>query len=392
MTDQLLQDLLTPERTLPIDASDACLIGRAWYEGLGPCVVTCRDGQLLDLTERFPTLTDVLRETDPAAAVRAAEGKAIASLADALANSPTGNGTRLLAPADLQPVKATGVTFVTSLLERVIEEQTQGDPARAEQARTQIMATIGGDIRSLVPGSAEAAALKEVLSARGAWSQYLEVGLGRDAELFTKAPPMASVGTGAEVGVRSGSRWNNPEPEVVLAVGPDAHIKGACVGNDVNLRDYEGRSALLLGKAKDNNASCALGPFIRLSDKNFTLNDIRQAVVAVSVVGEDGFVLDDHSSMAEISRDIEDLIAQSMGETHDYPDGMMFFCGTMFAPIKDRDAAGAGFTHKIGDVVTVSSERLGMIANRVNTAEKAGRWRYGLRDLMADLSARGALG
>src|SRR5690606_27366505 len=105
----------------------------------------------------------------------------------------------------------------------------------------------------------------------GVWSQYLEVAIGKDAEIFTKTQPMASVGFGAQIGIHPESHWNNPEPEVVLAVARTGKIRGATLGNDVNLRDYEGRSALLLGEAKDQNASCAIGPFIRLFDETFSL-------------------------------------------------------------------------------------------------------------------------
>ena len=156
------------------------------------------------------------------------------------------------------------MTFATSMLERVIEEKARGNPAAASAIRTEIQSLIGDDLSQLKPGSAQAMALKQVLIAQGAWSQYLEVGIGPDAEIFTKAPVLAAVGCGDDAGLHPASQWNNPEPEVVLAINSRGEVVGATLGNDVNLRDVEGRSALLLGKAKDNNASASVGPFIRL--------------------------------------------------------------------------------------------------------------------------------
>ena len=298
----------------------------------------------------------------------------------------------MLAPVDLQAVKACGVTFASSMLERVIEEQARGDPAAAEGVRSVLAKEIGADLTSIAPGSAEAARLKEALVARGLWSAYLEVGIGPDAEVFTKAQPMSAVGTGMEIGVHPDSVWSNPEPELALVIAPSGRIVGATLGNDVNLRDVEGRSALLLGRAKDNNASAALGPFIRFVDAEFGLDDMRRAEIALHVAGEDGFVLEGASSMAEISRDIEDLAAQTIGAAHDYPDGLVLFTGTMFAPIQDRDAPGQGFTHKAGDLVSISSPSLGTLANRVTTCDRAPRWTFGARALMANLAGRGLLG
>src|SRR5206468_4622848 len=176
-----------------------------------------------------------------------------------------------------------------SMLERVIEEKARGNPAAATAIRAEIVALIGDDLSKLKPGSPEAMRLKEVLISQDAWSQYLEVGIGPDAEIFTKAQPMAAVGTGAAIGVLAASTWNNPEPEVVVVVNSRGEIVGASLGNDVNLRDLEGRSALLLGKSKDNNASTAIGPFIRLFDKTLTLDDVRRAQVRLTVKGDDGF-------------------------------------------------------------------------------------------------------
>ena len=297
----------------------------------------------------------------------------------------------LLAPCDLQPVKAAGVTFASSMLERVIEEQARGDASRAHAVRQQVVAVVGEDLSQVRPGSPQAMQLKAVLIAQGLWSQYLEVGIGPDAEIFTKAAPMSSVGTGSDIGLHPASTWNNPEPEIVLAVDSRARIVGATLGNDVNLRDFEGRSALLLGKAKDNNGSCAIGPFIRLFDADYRLDDVRSAVVRLRVEGADGYVLDGESSMALISRDPLELVDAAMGATHQYPDGLMLFCGTMFAPVQDRDVPGIGFTHKLGDRVTIASKRLGALVNRVERSDRMAPWSCGLNALMHNLARRGLL-
>jgi fumarylacetoacetate (FAA) hydrolase family protein len=313
-----------------------------------------------------------------------------------LANTPraTRNPAKpwLIAPIDLQAVKAAGVTFAVSMLERVIEERARGNPAAAATIRAEIGRIIGEDLSKLVPGSPEAAELKRVLIAGGVWSQYLEVGIGPDAEIFTKAPAMAAVGTGAEAGLHPISTWNNPEPEVVLAVASTGRIVGATLGNDVNLRDVEGRSALLLGKAKDNNASAAVGPFLRLFDDHFTLDDVRRADLSLRVEGPDGFVLEGASSISKISRDPEDLVRQMIGPHHQYPDGAVLYLGTMFAPVKDRHAPGQGFTHITGDIVTIHSPRLGTLTNVMTTSDKAEPWTFGTSHLMRNLARRGLLG
>ena len=382
---------------LPVDAGDAVLVGRVFVPSCdGPTLVAVRDGQLLDLSGVAATSSALVEFEHPARTVRGATGlPVIGTLADVLANTPDdardGSMPWLLAPCDLQAVKAAGVTFVASMLERVIEEQARGDPARAETVRASIAEVIGADLAAVRPGSAEAARIKEVLIAAKAWSQYLEVGIGPDAEIFTKSQPMSAVGTGADVGIHPKSAWNNPEPEVVLFANSRGTTVGAALGNDVNLRDFEGRSALLLGKAKDNNASCAIGPFLRLFDERFGIDDVRSAEIALRVEGPDGFVLDGRSSMARISRDPLDLVAQAIGPNHQYPDGLVLFCGTMFAPVQDRRGPGQGFTHEIGDVVTVATPRLGALVNRVNRTDAIAPWTFGTRALMTNLARRGLL-
>jgi len=385
---------LDPNSTLPTDSTSGTLVGRVWRPDVaGPSVVVvCADG-VFDISRAFPTMRDLCEAADPAATVAAAKGERIGDLGGILAN--TAESTRdprkpyLLAPIDLQAIKAAGVTFAISLLERVIEEQARGAPERAAQARAEVESALGGAVEKIKPGSPQAMELKKVLQAKGLWSQYLEVGIGPDAEIFTKAQPMSAVGTGASIGVLAASTWNNPEPEVVLVVNSRGQIVGASLGNDVNLRDLEGRSALLLGKSKDNNASTAIGPFIRLFDQTFSLDDVRRTQVRLTVTGEDQFGLEGASDLAKISRDPADLVAQMMGRHHQYPDGAVLFLGTMFAPVKDRDAPGMGFTHHPGDVVTISADKLGALTNVVTTSDQAPPWVFGTAELMRNLAKRG---
>ena len=382
--------------TLPIDGCTGALAGRVWRPDLGgPSVVAARADGVFDITGEFPTARDLCEAADPAGALRGARGARIASLGEILANTPPDrrDPTKpwLLQPIDLQAIKAAGVTFAASMLERVIEERARGDMGAAASIRAEMVRLIGDDLAKLKPGSPAAMRLKEALIAQGAWSQYLEVGIGPDAEIFTKSQPMAAVGHGADAGFHHASAWNNPEPEVVLAVNSLGAIVGATLGNDVNLRDVEGRSALLLGKAKDQNASCAIGPFLRLFDATFSLDDARALHVGLTVQGEDGFRLEGGSSISQISRDPVDLVSQMIGDSHQYPDGAALFLGTMFAPIADRDAPGKGFTHKVGDVVTVRADKLGQLTNRMRHSRDCPPWTYGASHLMRDLARRGLI-
>ena len=341
---------------------------------------------MVDITSVAATVSDLFEQDDLVALARHGAGESLGTVEEVMASG------RLLAPCDLQPIKACGVTFAVSLLERVIEEQAGGDAARANALRAEMQDTIGSDLSSIRPGSPAAVKLKDDLIARGLWSQYMEVGIGPDAEVFSKSQPMSAVGYGADIGLHRDSHWNNPEPEIVLAVNSRGVVVGATLGNDVNLRDIEGRSALLLGKCKDNNGSCAIGPFIRLFDEHFTLDTVRDADVSLRIDGvDDGFTLDGLSHMREISRDPLDLVKQTIGEHHQYPDGCMLFLGTMFSPIKDRDAAGAGFTHHLGDRVTISSPALGALVNTVQYAHAIAPWTFGVRALYQNLGRRGLL-
>jgi fumarylacetoacetate (FAA) hydrolase family protein len=381
---------------LPEDGAAGALAGRVWLPAAsGPSVVAIRGDGVFDITAQYPTMSALAAQADPAAAMRGAKGVPIGSLDAIAGNTPPDRRDRdqpwLLAPVDLAVIKAAGVTFAVSMLERVIEERARGNPAAAAAIRAEITHLVGDDLSKLKPGSPEAMRLKEVLIAQGAWSQYLEVGIGVDAEIFTKAPVLSSVGAGMDAGLHPYSSWNNPEPEVVLVVSGAGRIVGAALGNDVNLRDFEGRSALLLSKAKDNNASCSIGPFVRFFDESFGLDDVRNMDVALTVRGEDGFVLEGLSSIRMISRDPQDLVQQAINANHQYPDGFVLFLGTMFAPTQDREGPGQGFTHKTGDLVTIASPKLGKLINRMRTSDACEPWHFGIGDLMMNLARRGVL-
>lgn len=379
---------LTAADILPADP-EALLVGRVWSKAEnGPCPVLVDGKALRNLTGLAPTMAQLLERKD-----------LVGELADpskypelgALDGFLSGELGTLLSPNDLQPVKAAGVTFADSMLERVIEEQAKGDASAAEAVRARLAPVIGTNLKGVRAGSPEAAEVKKALQDLGLWSQYLEVGIGPDAEVFTKAPPMATVGAGAMVGIHPISDWNNPEPEVVLALRSDGAIVGAALGNDVNLRDVEGRSALLLGKAKDNNASCAIGPFIRLVDDSFPVEAIGELDVSLSVNGEDGFEMSGISHMTAISRSPSDLAGQTLNANHQYPDGALLFLGTMFAPTKDRRGEGMGFTHEVGDKVAISSPPLGTLVNQVDRTDKIAPWTFGTVALITNLASRGLL-
>ena len=385
---------LTPADILPTSAASGLLVGRVWsHQEEGPCTVLIDGNNVRNLNSLSPTLSGLLDHTNLIPAVQEAGKFPVLAPLDAFLSDGGNSGPAgsLLAPCDLQSIKAAGVTFAQSMLERVIEEQVKGEPQKAQAIRERLAPVVGDSLTGVRPGSPQSADVKALLQDMALWSQYLEVGIGADAEIFTKAPPMASVGVGHEIGIHPISDWNNPEPEVVLAVSSRGGIVGATLGNDVNLRDVEGRSALLLSKAKDNNASCAIGPFIRLLDGQFTLEHVEQLEVSLRVLGKDHFEISGVSPMNQISRSPSDLVAQTVNRNHQYPDGFMLFLGTMFAPTQDRRGPGTGFTHEVGDRVEISTPELGRLVNWVNRTDQIVPWTFGSRALIENLAARGLL-
>ena len=379
--------------TTALENINGIFVGRLWLPETGPVVVTPRKGELINITSReCPTVRDLLELENPADFVTSQKGETVGGLAeleaDSLAARASPSKRHLLAPNDLQAVKAAGVTFAKSMIERVIEERAAGEPRAADAIRNRIGALIGAGLADITPGSEQAERVKQALTAEGLWSQYLEVGIGPDAEIFSKAQVLSAVGWGAPVGLHPGSAWNNPEPEIVLAVNSKGGIQGATLGNDVNLRDFEGRSALLLSKAKDNNASASIGPFIRLFDAGYSMDDVRRAELTMTVRGQDGYVLKGRSGMTEISRDPVAIVRQTINENHQYPDGFMLYLGTLFAPTEDRDVPGEGFTHKIGDQVSITSPALGTLTNEVRLSGECEPWQFGLSAFMRNLVNR----
>lgn len=378
---------------LPVDSQLATLVGRVWRPGIGPALAVIRDDVICDITTTHtPTMSSLFELDDVAVWINEIEGEVIGSVEDIISNSDEKYKNKklpfLLSPFDLQAIKAAGVTFAVSMLERVIEEQAHGAPEKAIEIRISIKELIGENLSALVPGSKQAAELKKILIDKGIWSQYLEVGIGPDAEIFTKCQAMSSVGFGAHTGIDARSVWNNPEPEIALAVSSTGNIIGATLANDVNLRDFEGRSALLLSKAKDNNASCSLGPFIRVFDEYYSYDDVLASQVSLDITGEDGFTLSDFSNMKEISRAPADLVKATISKNHQYPDGFALLLGTMFAPTKDRDQEKSGFTHHQNDIVRISSPKLGRLINHVEYCENCEPWTFGIQALIKNLAKR----
>lgn len=372
---------------LPSD-HEGHFIGRVWDPGRSaPVPVLYRDGKVWDASTLATSTADLFDRDDLVEELITLQATRPRWDVEALTleGEHSESDPRLLAPIDFQVIKACGVTFVDSMLERVIEERSAGDPLAASRIREAMQKEVGFDLSSITPGSEEASAVKAALLERGWWSQYLEVGLGPDPEIFTKGPVLSAVGSGSFIGIPTFSTWNNPEPELVLILRSDGQPVGATLGNDVNLRDVEGRSALLLGMAKDNNRSTAIGPFVRIFDESFSIDDARTLEINLGVNGPDGFHLTGLNSVSALSRSFEELIDAAIGRHHQYPDGFVLFTGTLFAPSEDRDNPGEGFTHKLGDVVEITSPSLGSLINEVGISEDLEPWTYGIRSQVRDM-------
>jgi len=385
---------LTAAQVLPSDGYAGTLVGRALFPGVfpGPCVVAIREDGVHNISGTVPTMAQLLNAPNPLATLQRALRNCVylGPLESLLENSTPSTHDPLkpylLTPIDLQAVKAVGLTFVNGLLQRFADDNGgAATVAKMEKAA-------GVALGKILPGSEEAARLRTALMEDGLWNDTLEVGFGPDVELFTKAQPLSAVGTGAEIAVLPTSKQTFAEPEVVLMLNADGKICGATLGCDMTARDVEARSLLLLGRAKDQNATCAVGPFIRLFDQTFSLPNVQGMNLTYAFEGADDAVFTDTGSMDQIGRGLITLARQVVNEHHGYPDGVALFTGCMFKAPSSRGASDTPFTHQVGDVVIIKASPLGTLINRVNTTDKVRPWSFGMSDLMANLANRQLLG